>query len=178
MFLPTDYDQDNLRSMMSYIEESQLSNILAPIQVDASSQGPWPIETPEFYQQTSFLAERNTRAIVCINLLHISPWEVTVGFFRAAGRLLIPGSGLLFLYGPFKVNGSFTTPSNEDFDQKLKLRNPVYGLRDIEAVEAEAKSNGLHLFERIDMPANNFTLVFGKLHQDQSNQHPAQLMLK
>ena len=101
-------------------------------------------------------------AIVNVNMIHISPWETCVGLMAAAGRLLIPNRGLLFMYGAYKVGGQFTTKSNEDFDQNLKLQNQDWGLRDVELVESEASKNGLVLLERIDMPANNFSLVFLK----------------
>ena len=78
-----------------------------------------------------------------------------------AGRLL-PVGGVLYTYGPYRVNGEHTAPSNVEFDAWLKEQDPRYGVRDIAEVAAEAAKNGLALEERIAMPANNFSLIFRK----------------
>jgi hypothetical protein len=114
------------------------------VQLDAQAAG-WPIASAE--------------AIVCINMVHISPWEATQGLMRAAGRLLEPGAPL-YLYGPYRRQGVPTAPSNEAFDQSLKARDPQWGLRNLEDVAAEAERNGLELERLVEMPANNLSLVF------------------
>lgn len=106
---------------------------------------PWPVAAAD--------------AIVCINVIHISPWEATLALMKGAGELLPPG-GVLVTYGPYRREGSHTAPSNEAFDASLKARNPGWGVRDLEAVAAAAKDNGLGLEEVVPMPANNFMLVF------------------
>jgi hypothetical protein len=78
---------------------------------------------------------------------------------RGAGRLLHPG-GLLYLYGPYRLDGRHTAPSNAAFDADLRARNPGWGVRDLEAVAAEAETNGLALDRDIPMPANNLSLLF------------------
>ena len=78
---------------------------------------------------------------------------------RGAGAILPPG-GVLATYGPYRRDGRHTAPSNEAFDASLKSRDPRWGVRDLEAVVAEANANGLELAEALPMPANNFTLVF------------------
>jgi len=96
------------------------------------------------------------------NMTHISPWASTVGLLRGAAAIL-PPRGLLFIYGPFNVEGRFTSESNALFDQSLRARDAAWGIRDMDAeVGAEAAKVGLALTEKIDMPANNFTLVFKK----------------
>ena len=80
---------------------------------------------------------------------------------RGAGRLLAEG-GILYLYGPYKIGGRHTAPSNAAFDESLRDRNADWGVRDLEAVTAEAQSNGLGLAETVDMPANNLSVIFEK----------------
>ena len=68
--------------------------------------------------------------------------------------------GLLFIYGPFKYSGEFTTESNAQFDTWLKERDPDSGVRDLESINALATQAGLNLIEDFQMPANNQLLVF------------------
>eukprot|EP00753_Platysulcus_tardus_P008379 PLAT15935.1.p2 GENE.PLAT15935.1~~PLAT15935.1.p2 ORF type:complete len:238 (+),score=111.52 PLAT15935.1:42-716(+) len=95
------------------------------------------------------------------NLLHISPWEATVGLMAGAGRLLLPG-GFLHVYGPFMVDGKPTTESNERFHASLQRRDASWGLRDVADVAEQAAAHGLTLEERVEQPSNNFSLVFKK----------------
>jgi cyclopropane fatty-acyl-phospholipid synthase-like methyltransferase len=97
-------------------------------------------------------------AIYCANMLHISPWATCPALMRGAAAHLAPG-GLLLLYGPYRVDGTPTAPSNEAFDADLKARNPAWGLRALSDVEREAASVGLVLQEVVTMPANNLLLV-------------------
>jgi hypothetical protein len=101
-------------------------------------------------------------AVVCINMIHVSPWTATQGLMAGAGRILAPG-GLLFLYGPYVEAGVETAPSNLAFDENLKSRNPAWGIRRLEAVAAEAARNGLALAERVSMPANNLAVFFRRV---------------
>jgi len=94
-------------------------------------------------------------------MIHISPWETTPGLMSTASKALKP-NGYLIIYGPFKVNGQFTTESNAEFDKWLKNGNPIHGLRDVEKVQAEAEKAGLRFAAFLQMPANNFSLVFAK----------------
>ena len=96
-------------------------------------------------------------AIVNINMLHVAPWSVGLGLLAGAGRILPPG-GMLYLYGPFIVDGAMT-PSNANFDHMLRQRNPAWGIRALEDVLAAAQPHGLALAEQIAMPANNLSLV-------------------
>ena len=144
---PSDPDPDALTSIEAWQADSAADNLLPPVFLDAAAQ-PWPVDGAD--------------AILCVNMVHISPWVATEGLMRGAGRLLPPG-GPLILYGPYRRKGMPTAPSNEAFDQSLKARNPLWGLRDVEAVKDEATGQGLG-FERLyEMPANNLILVFRKL---------------
>lgn len=102
------------------------------------------------------------QAVVCINMIHISPPPATDGLMALAGRVLAPG-GLLVLYGPFREPDAPLAPSNAAFDDSLKSRDPDWGLRDRDAVVATAKSHGLALTRRIEMPANNIMLLFRRV---------------
>jgi hypothetical protein len=98
--------------------------------------------------------------IICINMIHISPWQATVGLMKAAEKLLKPG-GVLYCYGPFKEKGS-AVESNLNFDLWLKARDPSYGVRNLEDVVEEARKHGLILVDRIEMPANNLSTIYQK----------------
>jgi Protein of unknown function (DUF938) len=141
---PTDPDEVSRRSIAAWRAEAGLPNLRAPLALDVT-QTDWPIERAD--------------AIVCINMLHISPLAATMGLMTGAGRLL-PAGAPLVVYGPFRQAGVPTAPSNEAFDESLRARNPDWGLRELEAVEAEAAGQGLRLERVFEMPANNLTLVF------------------
>lgn len=121
------------------------ANVLPAIALDVLAW-PWPLERAD--------------AIVCINMIHASAPETLPALMRGAGALLGSGAPLV-TYGPYRIGGQQTSESNVEFDAWLKReRNPTWGVRDLEAVIAEADANGLRLEERIAMPANNFSLVF------------------
>ena len=146
-WLPTDPDPASRASTASWIGLRGLSNVLAPIGVDASSPV-WGVENLAPFD-----------AMLSINMIHIAPWAATAGLFSGAGRLL-RGGGLLCLYGPFLHNGAYNAPSNAAFDQSLKASNPAWGLRDIADLERTALVSGLRLGQTVAMPANNTLLVF------------------
>ncbi|MBL8531144.1 MAG: DUF938 domain-containing protein, partial [Hyphomonadaceae bacterium] len=98
-------------------------------------------------------------ALVCINMVHISPWEATLGLVAGAARVLA-ADGVLVTYGAYKREGRHTAPSNEAFDQWLKSRDPRFGVRDVDDVRAAASVRGLALNEIVEMPANNLMLIF------------------
>lgn len=100
-------------------------------------------------------------AILCVNMIHISPWEATTALMQGAGDIL-PVGGVLITYGPYTIEGAQTAPSNATFEKWLKDKDPRYGIRDIADVTAEANRNGLALEKTIPMPANNFSLIFRK----------------
>ena len=103
-------------------------------------------------------------ALVCINMIHISPWATTPALFAGALRHLAPaGGGLVVLYGPFREGGRHTAPSNEAFDAFLTARDPRFGVRDLEAVDAVAGTAGFTCMHVARLPANNLLLAF---HRD------------
>lgn len=140
---PSDSDPLALASIAAWRAESGGDNLLAPVEVDAAAD--WQVQ--------------DISAILCINMVHISPWEATKGLMRNAGRLL-PKGGVLYVYGPFRQQNRPTAPSNEEFDRNLKSRNSQWGLRFVEDVAQEASLHALHLDQIIEMPANNLSLLF------------------
>jgi SAM-dependent methyltransferase len=141
---PSDYDPAGLASIEAWSSESGLPNILSPLRIDASAAD-WPLTRAE--------------AIICINMAHIAPWEASEGLFAGAARLLAPGAPL-YLYGPYREAGVTTTQSNEAFDVSLKARNPAWGLRSVEQMNALAAHSGFALEARVEMPANNLSLFY------------------
>lgn len=147
LWQPTDPDSAALRSIAAWRSVEGPPNLLAPMHFDVTSED-WPVEKAD--------------AILCINMVHISPWAATKGLMQGAGRLLKSGCPL-YLYGPYRQAGVETAPSNEAFDASLKARNPEWGLRRLEDVAAEAGRHGLTLDAVVAMPANNLSLVFRKI---------------
>jgi len=148
---PSDTTSAALASISAWqdkgLNEGRCNNLLAPIALDVTAR--WPAE----WQAAAF------DAIVAINLIHISPWQVTQTLMQRA-REYLSDDGVLFLYGPYRRGGQHTAPSNQAFDADLKTRDPSWGLRDLERVEAEAAANGLVLERVMEMPANNLSVVF------------------
>ena len=144
---PSDPEPAALRSIEAWRRVAGPANLLPPIALDVRA-GVWPVAVAD--------------AILCINMIHISPWAATEGLLRGAGRLLAPGAPL-YLYGPFRRAGVETAPSNEAFDASLRARDPQWGLRDLEDVVAEAERQGFRLNTVVPMPANNVSAVFRKI---------------
>ena len=143
---PSDRDGGTLASIAAWREESGAGNMQEPLVLDASSDD-WPVEQAD--------------AVLCVNMVHISPWKATEGLMRGAGRILTSDAPLI-LYGPYRERDVQTAQSNEDFELWLKQRDERFGLRYIEDVDALAERNGLHRTGRYEMPANNLTLVYRK----------------
>ena len=101
-------------------------------------------------------------AIFCINIFQVAPISIADGMMRCAAQLL-DNNGILMIYGPFQVEGAFTTDSNKEFHETLSSAGvSEWGLKDVADLKKAAADHGLELKEQIDMPANNFTLVFGR----------------
>ena len=143
---PSEFDAAMLPSIASWIESEGLANVRPPLALDVGRH-PWPVARAD--------------AIVCINMIHISPWQATLDLIAGAARIL-GANGVLFLYGPYRRFGAHTAPSNEAFDADLRARNAEWGVRDLEAVEEIARGYGFVLNEAVAMPANNFSVVFRK----------------
>ena len=145
-FQPTDPDAESRDSMVTRLREAALTNVEAPIALDVLDSR-WPVAAA--YD-----------AVLCINMIHISPWAATDALCRGAARHLRT-EGKLVLYGPYLENGT-AAQSNLDFDASLKRRNAAWGLRDLDAVTRVAAGHGLQRQQVVRMPANNLTVVFAK----------------
>ena len=143
---PSDTDLDALASIDTWAIEAALDNLAAPIALDAA-RCDWQA--------------RNADAILCVNMVHISPWEAVEGLFAGAERVLDINAPLI-LYGPYREAGIETAPSNLAFDQSLKQRDPAWGLRHVGDMDRLAAKHGLARTARHAMPANNLVLVYRK----------------
>lgn len=150
LWQPSDPSPDACSSIAAWREAEGLANVLAPMTIDAGDPVWPPIEAD---------------AIICINMIHISPWAATVGLMRQAGQIL-PCDGLLYLYGPYRRGALPLAPSNQDFDLTLRTSNPQWGLRELDEVIACAEMHGLQFQDVIEMPSNNLSVQFRKRYND------------
>jgi SAM-dependent methyltransferase len=141
---PTDASPEALQSIGARVDDAARDNLLAPLDLDVRSPQ-WPISQAD--------------ALLCINMIHISPWEATEALFQGASQLLEVGAPLI-TYGPYRLHGEHTAPSNAAFDQSLRSRNARWGVRDIDDLRDLGGRRGFVLEERVGMPANNMILVW------------------
>ncbi|MEO9468533.1 DUF938 domain-containing protein [Parasphingorhabdus sp.] len=144
---PSDPDPANCRSIRAWTKREAMTNILPPLPLDALSEN-WDVSAPA--------------AILCINMIHISPWEATIGLFEKAKQLLQPGAPL-FLYGPYFRADVPPAQGNLDFERSLKSRNLQWGIRDVADMDALATKTEFSQHDLIEMPANNISLIYRKL---------------
>lgn len=139
---PTDADATALSSIAAWTKHEGATSVLPPLVLDATSDR-WPVARAD--------------AVVCVNMIHIAPWEACLGLLRGAARVLAPG-GPLVLYGPYRVDGAIAE-SNVSFDHWLRARDPRWGVREVANVEREALRHGLVAAERIPMQWDNLAVV-------------------
>lgn len=143
-FHPTDPDERAVASIKAWVREAAAPNIVAPLMFDVT-EGKWPFKKLD--------------GIICINMIHISPWRATEALMRGAASALKHGAPL-YLYGPYRRRNVPTAPSNEEFDHSLRAQNSEWGLRNLEIVSILAQSVGFMKPEITEMPANNLSVVF------------------
>lgn len=143
---PSDTSDDARHSIEAWIATEGLANVRPPLHLDAASDK-WPID--------------QASAIICINMIHISPWASTERLMQGAGRILAEGAPL-YLYGPFRQAAKAMEPSNAAFDHALRSQDPRWGLRDLEAVINCAAVHHLALDQTLEMPANNLSVILRK----------------
>jgi SAM-dependent methyltransferase len=141
---PSDPEPGCRASIQAWADAANCTNLRPPLDLDATA-ATWPIDKAD--------------AVVCINMIHISPWEATLGLLRGCGRVL-PAGGVVYLYGPFRRRGQDFAPSNAAFDADLRARNARWGIRDVGDVAAAAADQGFGAPVIIPMPANNLSVVF------------------
>ncbi len=145
-FQPSDPDPQARASIDAWSTEAHLQNVRPALALDALAES-WPLS--------------EASAVLCINMIHIAPWEAAVGLVRGAAALL-RADCMLYLYGPFRRDGAHTASSNAAFDRDLRSRDAGWGVRDLEAVTALARSHGFADAIVEAMPANNLSLIFRK----------------
>jgi SAM-dependent methyltransferase len=141
---PSDPSEEALASAAAHRDDAALPNLLPPLRLDVIAAS-WPVERAD--------------VIICCNMIHIAPWAACEGLIAGAARVLAAG-GILYLYGPYKIGGQHTAPSNAAFDADLRSRNPAWGIRDLDEVTALAARSGFALAETVAMPANNLSVIF------------------
>ncbi|MFW2388034.1 MAG: DUF938 domain-containing protein [Polyangiales bacterium] len=144
---PSDTSPEALSSIQARVDEAARENLLAPLELDVSNER-WPIADAD--------------AVLCINMIHISPWESSEALFHGAAELLAPGAPLI-TYGPYRLHGTHSAPSNAAFDESLRSRDPRWGVRDIDDLTALADRAGFALEDQVAMPANNLTLIWSRV---------------
>lgn len=142
---PTDPDAPSRASIDAWTKELAASHVRPAIDLDVTKR-PWPVPAASI------------DLVVCINMIHIAPWTAGLALLDGAAEVLAAG-GRLCLYGPFQRGGAHTAPSNAAFDESLRSRDPAWGVRALELVEAEANTRGFVLEEVVEMPANNLSVV-------------------
>ena len=151
---PSDLVPSHLDSIAAWQRHEGITNLRAPQRIDLTD--------PAWTWQANGKIGQPLAAILCINVLHISPWRVSRNSFSGAGRLLRP-DGCLFVYGPFMRDGAHTAPSNAAFDATLRAENPDWGVRDVRDLCTLADETKLSLAEIATMPANNLVLAFTRV---------------
>jgi len=140
----SEYDPDTFDSIEAWRQASHPDRIRAPVRIDATA-AVWPVARAD--------------AMLCVNLLQVSPWAATLGLLEGAARTLAPGAPLV-IYSPMSRGGVHISRGNAEFDARLKAGDPALGVRDADALIEAAVARGLRHDETIDMPANNTVLVF------------------
>lgn len=115
-----------------------------PVQLDVLSDD-WP--------------DGSFNVVYTANTAHIMPWAGVERMFEGAAGIL-PAGGLLIIYGPFNMNGQYTSEGNRAFDHDLRAQDPRKGLRDVRDIDKLAGKHHMNRVSRIEMPANNMLLVF------------------
>ena len=152
MFYPADAEENALASIEAHRKQSRLGNIKPAQKLD--------VQTPFWWKD--LCSNICFGAVLCINMVHIAPWEAAKGLMSGASKCLNP-EGLLVLYGPYFEESVRPAPTNIDFDRSLKSKNPEWGIRDISDMIALGRQNSLELYARHEMPANNLTLIFKRI---------------
>ena len=148
-WIPSDVSSESRSSITAWKNDRALDNLSLPLSIDV---------TQDNWQQQ---VKTEIDGIVNINMIHIAPWQACLGLMEGAEQIL-PPSGILYLYGPYKREGKHTAVSNANFDRSLRDRNPQWGVRDLEQVIEAAANANLKLQQVIEMPANNLSVIFSR----------------
>ncbi len=149
-WIPSDRQPECLDSIKAWQKDYAQNNLQPPLLIDVMTKG--------WYKS---LISQQIKTIVCINMIHITPWESYLGLMEGAENIL-PVDGIVYLYGPYKIDNQHTAPSNEEFDRSLQIRDSSWGVRNLEDVVSVANDRGFILKQKVAMPANNFSLFLQK----------------
>ncbi len=150
-FQPSDLNEDVFENIKKLRAEQDNRNVADPVKLDLTKPETWPNSSNQRYD-----------VIFCINIFQVAPISIADGMMQCAAEVL-NDTGFLSIYGPFKVEGHYTTESNESFDKEVRSAGVAeWGLKDVADLRAAAEKHGLRLQRQVDMPANNFILMFGR----------------
>ena len=151
-FHPSDKDIEVFDNIKNLSRDQGNNNIADPVHLDLTDPETWfNAGTPGSFS-----------SIFCINIFQVAPISIADGMMKCAEHLL-DENGFLLIYGPFQVEGGFTTESNKEFHNTLSSAGVAeWGLKDVADLKAAAEKHGMELKEQIDMPSNNFSLIFGR----------------
>lgn len=148
---PSDYDADVFETIKAKRAEASAANVADPLKIDLTKSETWPDPKDRLYD-----------VIFVVNLFQVAPVSIADGIAQLAAKLLTK-DGFVAIYGPFKVEGGYTTASNEAFDNEiLAAQVSEWGLKDVRDLEKAAAPHGIALKKILDLPANNFILIFGR----------------
>ncbi|NOQ76517.1 MAG: DUF938 domain-containing protein [Methylococcaceae bacterium] len=151
-FYPSDKDSQVFDNIKNLTSNHANDNIADPVHLDLTN--------PETWFNAGMPGSFS--AIFCINIFQVAPISIADGMMKCAEHLL-SDEGFLIIYGPFQVDGKCTTESNKTFHQTLSSAGvSEWGLKDVADLKIAAENNGMELKEQINMPVNNFSLIFGK----------------
>jgi SAM-dependent methyltransferase len=149
-FQPSDVNADVFETIKAKRAQAGNKNVLDPLRIDLTDPSTWPS------------GDKKYDAIFVVNIFQVAPVSINDGIAALAAKVL-RDDGFVAIYGPFKVDGEYTTESNKAFDDEiLAAKVPEWGLKDVRDLEKAAAPHGIVLKEKIDRPADNFILVFGK----------------
>jgi hypothetical protein len=150
-FQPSDYNVEVFESIKKRRADSGNKNVADPIKIDLTDADTFPSASDGLYE-----------VIFVVNLFQVAPVSICDGIAQVADRVLTR-DGFVAIYGPFKVDGNYTTESNAAFDQEiLAPKIAEWGLKDVRDLERAASPHKIALKGIMNMPANNFLLLFGR----------------
>jgi len=91
-FCPSDPSAEARESIAAWIAAAGVANVHAPLDLDVE-RIPWPIGAAD--------------AMICINMIHISPWSATETLFEGARRTLPEKSATLFIWSIQAGRGAY-----------------------------------------------------------------------
>jgi len=146
MWQPTEVAEDRIASITAYLSEAALTNVQAPLLLDATAPGWGGTSGP-------------AGLILLSNLLHLISQAEAEVLISEAAQALAPG-GCLVIYGPFSRDGVLVSDGDVQFDQSLRTQDPEIGYKSDTAIQSFGASCGMTPNQPIEMPANNLLLTW------------------